>query len=340
MDIYAPSAPLREISLFSGYGGFSLGLRLAGIPIRTIAYVEIDGYSQRIIQARIRDGQLDDAPIWDDIRTFDPSPWRGHCEIITGGFPCQDISVAGKGAGIDAGERSGLWREMVRVIGVIRPSYALLENVSAILVRGLDRVLGDLSEIGYDAVWTVVSAADAGASHKRARWFCLAYSQGQGADAVQLTGQWGGVESNGSVLAYPQADGQSRRGPAWAGRPGLADGSGDFLPEFPPGPRDRKTWAGILARWPELAPAIVADDPHRKERQTGIAPRFGDAYGLQAQSPVLRVVDGAPVGLDVRLSACRCSRVARLKALGNGICPPQAALAIRRLFAMLEEERG
>ena len=138
--------PLTALSMFSGYGGFDLALRrVFGDEYRTLCYVEIDTYCQRILEARMRDGSLDAAPIWDDIRTFDAGQWAGRIDVVHGGFPCQDISVAGKGLGIDAGERSGLWREMVRAIGVIRPQYALLENVSAILVRGIDRVLGDLS---------------------------------------------------------------------------------------------------------------------------------------------------------------------------------------------------
>ena len=268
--------PLTELSLFSGYGGFSMGLRLAGVPIRTIGYCEIEPYCQEIIKARIRDGQLDDAPIYADIRAFIGEGWAeqysGLVDIITGGFPCQDISVAGKGLGIDAGERSGLWREMVGAIGVIRPRYALLENVSAILVRGLDRVLGDLAEIGYDAVWTVVSAAHVGAPHIRERFWLLAYARCQ----------------PGYVRVNP------------------VDGRNVLLQQGDYGAEEERGQDRFLV--------ALASRLHQREA----------ADWWRTQSRMDRSIDGCPY------------RVERLKALGNGICPPQAALAIWRLFAALE----
>jgi DNA (cytosine-5)-methyltransferase 1 len=126
-------------------------------------------------------------PIWDDVCTFDGLPWRGGVEVIAGGFPCQDISIAGKGAGIE-GNRSGLWGEMARIIGEVRPPYVFVENTPALTFRGLGRVIGDLSEMGYGARWGVVGADDAGAPHIRKRIWILAVSnaqrlQGQRADS-------------------------------------------------------------------------------------------------------------------------------------------------------------
>ena len=129
-----------------------------------VCAVEIDPYCRKILLQRQRDGILPKFPIWDDVRTFDGRPWRGKIDCICGGFPCQDISVAGKGAGLD-GERSGLWREFARIIGEIRPKYALLENSPMLVIRGLGRVLGDLAEIGYNARWLVMGADDVGAPH-------------------------------------------------------------------------------------------------------------------------------------------------------------------------------
>jgi DNA (cytosine-5)-methyltransferase 1 len=167
------SVALTHLSLFTGLGGFEVGMRLAGVDYRTVGYCEIDRYCQEIIKARIRDGQLDDAPIWPDIRTIPCDEYQGLVDVITGGFPCQDISNAGRGAGLD-GEQSGLWWEMLRVIGDIRPRYVILENVAAIYVWGVDRVLGSLAAIGYDCEWHLVSAEAAGAPHLRKRWWCLA----------------------------------------------------------------------------------------------------------------------------------------------------------------------
>ena len=173
MDTYT------ELSLFSGYGGFSLGLRLAGLNTRTVCYVEWDRYCQRVIQARIADAHLDDAPIWDDVKTFDGRPWRGRVDIVSAGFPCQPHSNAGLRRGAD--DDRNLWPDTLRIIGEVGPRLIILENVPGILVGGDGRppyggtVVGELAEIGYDAVWRVVSAADAGAPHLRNRWWLLAY---------------------------------------------------------------------------------------------------------------------------------------------------------------------
>ena len=170
---------LNELSLFTGYGGFSLGLRLAGIETRCVGYVEKEPYCQELLRARIRDGLLDWAPIISDIRSADFRPMAGMVDAITAGFPCQPHSVAGKQRR-EADERN-LWPDTLRCISEVGAKWILLENVPGIL-SGDDRrppyagtVVGQLSEIGYDAEWRVVSAEDAGAPHKRERWWGLAH---------------------------------------------------------------------------------------------------------------------------------------------------------------------
>jgi len=148
-----------------------LGGRLLGW--RTVCAVEVDTYCQRVLLARQRDGHLDPFPIWDDIKTFDGHRWRGSIDIVTGGFPCQDISSAGKGAGI-TGKRSGLWVEMARVIREVRPRFALVENSPMLTSRGLGIVLGDLAEMGFDARWGVLGARHAQAPHRRDRIWIVA----------------------------------------------------------------------------------------------------------------------------------------------------------------------
>jgi len=174
-----------ELSLFSGYGGFSLALRLAGLRTQTVGYVEWDKYCQQLIQARIGDGLLDDAPIWDDIKSFDGRPWRGAVDIISAGFPCQPHSTAGLRKGAD--DDRNLWPDTLRIIGEVGPSLVVLENVPGILVRPDDgrppyggTVVGELAEAGYDAKWRIVSAADAGAPHLRNRWWLVAQPTGYG----------------------------------------------------------------------------------------------------------------------------------------------------------------
>jgi DNA (cytosine-5)-methyltransferase 1 len=160
------------MDLCAGIGGFSLtGKWLIG-NWRTVCYVEIDKYCQRVLQQRIKDGYLDDAPIYDDLKTFDGQPWCGSVDIVTAGFPCQPFSVAGKQLG-EADERN-LWPDVWRVCSEVRPRYIFLENVPAILAnRYIKRIFGDLAEGGYDCKWRVLSAAEVGAPHKRDRvWVC------------------------------------------------------------------------------------------------------------------------------------------------------------------------
>jgi len=173
---------MNELALFAGAGGGILGGHLLGW--RTVCAVEIEDYPRRVLLQRQADGILPRFPIWDDVCTFDGKPWRGKVDIISGGFPCQDISAAGKGAGI-SGERSVLWAEMARIIGEVRPSYVLVENSPMLTSRGLGTVLGDLATLGYDAEWGVLGADDAGAPHRRDRIWIVANSNKTGLERPQ-----------------------------------------------------------------------------------------------------------------------------------------------------------
>jgi DNA (cytosine-5)-methyltransferase 1 len=162
---------MNELALFAGAGGGILGGKLLGW--NTVGAVEIEEYPRNVLLQRQRDGILRPFPIWDDVTTFDGRPWRGLVDVVSGGFPCQDISVAGKGAGI-TGARSGLWGEMFRIICEIRPRFAFMENSPMLTVRGLGNVLGDLASVGFAAEWLVLGASDVGAPHRRERIWILA----------------------------------------------------------------------------------------------------------------------------------------------------------------------
>lgn len=162
---------MNELALFAGAGGGILGGKLLGW--RTICAVECDEYAASVLVARQNDGSLEPFPVWDDVRTFDGRPWRGRVDVVSGGFPCQDISAAGKGAGID-GAKSGLWMEMARIVGEVRPRFVFVENSPMLASRGLGRVLGDLAAMGYDARWGVLGADAAGAPHLRKRIWIVA----------------------------------------------------------------------------------------------------------------------------------------------------------------------
>ena len=177
---------MNELHLFAGAGGGVLGGMLLGHTC--VCAVEIEPYCRKVLLQRQRDGMLPQFPIWDDVRTFDGKPWRGIVDIVCGGFPCQDISCAGKGAGID-GARSGLWREFARVIREVRPRYAFVENSPMLAHRGLGRVLGDLAEIGYNAKWCVLGADDVNSVCAGKRMWILAYAsncQRRNEDEIQI----------------------------------------------------------------------------------------------------------------------------------------------------------
>ena len=161
---------MNVLELFAGAGGGIYGGLLLGHT--TVCAVEIVDKNRELLLQRQRDGVFPRFPVWDDVRTFDGHPWRGVVDVVSGGFPCTDISSAGKGAGID-GEQSGLWREMARIVREVRPRFVFVENSPMLITRGLGRLLGDLAALGYDCRWTCLSAADCGAPHKRDRIWIL-----------------------------------------------------------------------------------------------------------------------------------------------------------------------
>ena len=202
---------LRELALFAGAGGGILGGKLLGW--RTVCAVEWDAYAASVLVARQNDKTLEPFPIWDDVQTFDGRPWRGIVDVVSGGFPCQDISSAGKGAGIN-GERSGLWKQMLRISEEVRPKYIFIENSPLLRTRGLVTVLQDLAKIGYDAEWTVMGADDVGAPHERKRLWLVAYADSVRQLQPQGTKQdkWGRSGDSGQEknLAYAAGEGLER----------------------------------------------------------------------------------------------------------------------------------
>jgi DNA (cytosine-5)-methyltransferase 1 len=166
---------MNELSLFSGAGGGLLGTKL--LRWRCIGYVEWDDYCQQVLAARIKDGFLDEAPIFGDIRTFNDQyagKYRGVVDVVTAGFPCQPFSVAGKRQA-DADERN-MWPATIECIRLVRPRFALLENVSGLLAHDyFGTILGDLAKSGYDCRWRILSAAEVGAPHLRDRVWLVAH---------------------------------------------------------------------------------------------------------------------------------------------------------------------
>jgi DNA (cytosine-5)-methyltransferase 1 len=165
---------INGLDLFSGIGGLSLALQ---DWVRPIAYCEQDRYCQALLLSKMQRGELPVAGVWDDVRTLNTEELPAPIDIIYGGFPCQDISVAGNGIGL-VGERSGLYWQIERLVKEANPKFIFLENVPAIRTRGLNAVIQSLAELGYDCRWTVLSAKEVGACHVRKRWFLLAHANG------------------------------------------------------------------------------------------------------------------------------------------------------------------
>jgi len=180
----------------SANGGIDLAAEWAGF--RTVGFVERDRYCQRVLRKH-----WPDVPILDDIRDFHGEP--GQAFIVSGGFPCQDISSAGRKVGL-GGEKSGLWREYARVIGEIRPRYVVVENVSALLARGLGDVLGDLAALGYDAEWHCIPAAAVGAPHRRDRVFVVAYADADREPVMPVDDEASWMRADGEWNAWDDED--------------------------------------------------------------------------------------------------------------------------------------
>lgn len=301
---------LRLLDTFSGIGGFSLAARWLG-GIETVQFVEREPFCQRILAKH-----WPTVPIHDDICTFQPEP--GSADIVCGGFPCQDISHAGKGAGL-AGERSGLFYELLRVVRLVGPRYVVLENVAAITYRGMDAVLGALAEAGYDAEWACIPAAAVGACHQRDRWWCVAHAKsgrrgartGQGASQARHEGARAGDGAAGStayathLLSHGSA-GQQHGQPAGRSVPKSGDGdraaTPDPMRQRLEGPDEL---GGSRAPWP----AAIA--------------RLSPDWRSYLSEPVLRRGDDGLSG-----------RVDRLKALGNAVVPQVAMVPLARVLEL------
>jgi DNA (cytosine-5)-methyltransferase 1 len=210
---------MNELALFAGAGGGILAGNLLGWT--TVCAVERDAYAAQILAQRQNDGIIGAFPIWSDVCSFDGRPWRGLVDVVSGGFPCQDISGAGKGAGIEGG-RSGLWSQFARIIGEVRPRLVYVENSPLLTGRGIYRVLGDLAEMGFDAEWGIVSAENTGAPHQRKRIWILANSDSNNKFRRRSDVQVGGVWE--SRKAKGDGDDERIKWPAEPGMGRVADG--------------------------------------------------------------------------------------------------------------------
>ena len=303
---------MNELALFAGAGGGILGGKRLGW--RTVCAVEIDPYCRSVLLARQRDGMLPHFPIWDDVRTFDGQPWRGHIDVISGGFPCQDISAAGKGAGL-AGARSGLWAEFARIIGEIRPRFAFIENSPLLRCRGLVTVLQDLARLGYDARWGVLGADDVGAPHRRKRMWIVATNaecQQVRYESRRSSGKNGastdvvGFDGENEQLADTQSDGRGQR-------------------------RTRGSASGGERQPEQSFPVSNVDGTGRNEPASAVGrERFEEVGSGQAEHGGLPNHERCWWSVEPnvgRVANGVASRMDRLRAIGNGQVPAVVKLA-------------
>lgn len=296
--------------LFAGAGGGLLADLILGH--QPVVAVEWDAYCCQVLRERAADGWFPGLRVWEgDVRMFNPSEYAGSVDCIHAGFPCQDISVAGKQAGVGTETRSGLYREVLRIAGVVRPRYLFLENVAAIVANGLGTVLADLAALGYGSEWLCLRASDCGANHHRDRWWLLADSNDAGSSRARPEC----AERKKPVTAFNSGGKGHVADSAKLHRDGGNDHAGicmehGSLPEFGNG-----GWQADVA------------DSDSAQRQ-GMRGTFGSGAEhanagfcgwWQVESDVGRVADGVP------------HRVHRLKALGNAQVPLQAAVAWKLL---------
>ena len=288
------------LDTFAGIGGFSYAATKLVGGYRTTQFIEIDPFCQKILKKH-----FPFTPIHDDIRTFTAIPRQ--YDVICGGFPCQSISVAGNRAGITEESRSGIFYELMRVIRMVRPRFVVLENVAAILNNGLDIVLGELSQAGYDAEWSVISASSLGACHRRSRWWCVAYTNDYGSPSSSIS-RLDDQANNDSSERANQVSQSSRS---------VESANSGIVQQF------AKSTDSNSKR-------LQREDFSKMEREIwtkGTTRCLNPDWRSYVSKPILRRGDD---GLSYR--------VYRTKALGNSVVPQVAAIPLKRVHDLYYNE--
>lgn len=327
-----------------------------GIGYRTVCHVEREAHAAAVLVSRMEEGSLDAAPVWSDVCTFDAKAWRGKVDCIVAGFPCQDLSVAGRRAGLD-GKRSGLFFEVTRIATDSDAWLLVLENVAGIASatatvmdeeegeldeRAAARVVGELADLGWNAEWIVVSASDVGASHGRARWFCLAWRM---ADTARHVGHGSRERQSGSRRGVCEAGDQlgdatgigRQTGSRIAGAEGTMGEA--WQCEFGAGDRCRVMADASSAGLQRIGGGNGLN-AQGWEKQDGSVSECCGLFAPGPSDPRWRyILDEFPEVAPALEPSFRCvvnglafdmgdSRAARLKCVGNGVVPLSAAVAV------------
>jgi DNA (cytosine-5)-methyltransferase 1 len=328
---------ITHLSLCAGYGGIDLGLRRCIPSLRTIAYSEIEAFACEVLLARMEGGSLDAAPIWPDVRSFPWEQFRDRVDILSGGYPCQPFSAAGKRLGQE--DPRHLWPSIARGISILRPRLCFFENVEGHISLGLREVVDDLDGLGYSTTFGVFSAAEVGAPHQRKRLFIMAHRRDEGLEGFARAVE-NGYESR---RVSEESGGPTGAGGVWrrVSFAGNCEGSsedelgdicsvcgGEYVECECPGPTQegyeyREIGGELYGRRFDLWPA---DKASRQEQWE--PPRI-------AQPAMGRDSDGIAGRLDyAQLCVAGDSRVDELRLLGNGVVP---AVAERAFLTLLDE---
>ena len=348
-----------HVSLCAGYGGIDLGLKRAIPSLRTIAFSEIEAFACANLVSKMEAGHLDPAPIWTDVKTFPYASFHGKVDILSGGYPCQPFSAAGKRLGAD--DPRHLWPFIADGVAAMRPEWCFFENVEGHISLGLPNVIEDLAGMGYRTAWGIFSASECGAPHQRKRVFILAHR-----NDARLEGR---LPSRVADPLGREEPGNGHFGPSGYHGSKLADASnsGWWQDRMPPElranvPKQSSSHSGFADQtaieqvWPsrpgelqfEWEPPRVVADARKQHGQRGSArtgrgsgsqidATGGDAAEQRQTEPALgRDADGCSGGLDYAQLRVACdNRTDELRLLGNGVVPATAERAFTTLFQRL-----
>ena len=332
---------ITHLSLCSGYGGIDLGLRREIPNLRTVAYAEIEAFACELLLTRMESGQIDSAPIWPNLKTFPWESFRDCVDILSGGYPCQPFSAAGKRLGTE--DPRHLWPFIADGIRILRPRLCFFENVEGHISLGLRDVIKELGSLGYAATWGIFSASEVGAPHQRKRVFILAYpnsprlewslaklSHSQGWEESVRSTAGSSQCSNERQLAHSLCNGSRESGT-------VQQGTGE-TESFSNG-TTCETWPARpgYAQFSWEPPRVVGNrnsldrsaSPEGRQHDAEI----GSAGVGQTEPAMGRDSDGSTCGLDyAKLCVSGDNRTDELRLLGNGVVPAVAALAFRTLL--------